>query len=231
MNKLNQNINKNNKQDNNSIVKKNIYLNPLRENYNSKRFFKLNQEYREKLWILSNSEILLLINVWIRNKTEDQYYMSNKELVTIKYDSFENSFYSHSSPKRMVDKLIDVDLISVSEDIYGKKYSCNYDDKKSKDIYIPLNNIVHYLDVFGRRGVNIYFYILYLFYNVENPMGKKYFKTRKRPILLKEIQKKLNYGIGTVSRTVKELDEKGFLNKTVRHGKANMYYLPNIARQ
>jgi len=210
---------------------KKVYFDPYRENSNRTDFFRLRREYQDDFWKLSNSEVLMAVNLWIRNKEENQYVMSNKELTTIQRksqrDGHEYNFYSSAAPKRLADKLEDIGLINVIEDLEGKKYYYNYESGETDFINIPLENIIHYVDTFGREGVKIYMYILHLFYNTERPNTGKY-GIRKKSILSEQIQNKLGYGKDTVRKITTRLNKTEILKKVVKHGKANIYYLPVV---
>lgn len=59
MNKLNQDINKDQQQNNEGNIN-GKYINPLNKNHNARNFLKLNQEYQEKLLHLDLKEIEVL---------------------------------------------------------------------------------------------------------------------------------------------------------------------------
>ena len=206
---------------------KKVYFDPYRENSNRTDFFRLRREYQDEFWKLSNSEILMAVNIWIRNKEKNRYVMSNKELTTIQRGGYEYSFYSSAAPKRLVDKLENIGLINIVEDLEGKKYYYNHESGETNFINIPLKNIIHYVDTFGREGVNIYMYILHLFYNTKRPNTAKY-GIRQKSILSKQIQNKLSYGKDTDRKITTRLNKTEILKKVVRHGKANIYYLPVV---
>jgi len=203
-----------------------LYYDPYKSNKH-KFFFRIKLENIDKIWGLTNKQLMLLINIWIYNKEKNKYKLSNKELNTV--DFVEEKFKickSKSNISTHLKKIEKLELISINGPNKKRNFSYDFNEKSNNFRSIPLVKILHWLKVSdSEREFKTYIYLLFKFYN-DNRGGNGAFGKRKVTISNSDLGEKLDLSAGTIGNHCRKIVGLGLLDVEKSSGKTNTYYLP-----
>jgi len=204
---------------------KRVYIDPLINNQ-SEDFFRIEKKYLSGFWELSDTEMLIYLNLWLYNKEENQYQISNKELQTMKFkgDTFQ---ISKSNTYNILHKLEELGMVNIEGERYNRKIFYNY-TKNENYRNIPIQSVLNYLQSQGKHNIKLYIYFLFKFYNMKN-LNTKEHGLRKFSISYSKIKKELNIKTNkTIRKFLRKMKEEQMILVEEVSGKPNRYYLPII---
>lgn len=208
-----------------------LYYNPLLEDYNHMYFFRIKSDENgnlEKLWTLTNKEILLLINIWIYNREKNipnLEKLKDEKLNTLNFNSKKFKIYSSpSNIKTHCNKLAKLNLINKTN-----KFYYNFPRKCTNFNSFPLIKILHWLEISPKdKGLNTYLYLLFEFYNkFRKRIGKKsFYGVESLTVSHKEIGEKINRSRNAVKDHCDKIVKLGLIDKENNTGNKLTYHLP-----
>jgi len=212
-----------------------IYLDPHQNNKN-RYFFRIKNKYLDDFWEMSDTEMLLLISIWLKNKKQNgndirKFQISNEEWRNIKLGKERFKIAGKNNYESMK-KFEKIGIIQVEGNKQNRKLIYDFKKEEKKFKNIPLIKIKHYLQTFGKTNIRTYIYILKELYNGynfhlsnSNELGGKKFGVRSKLISQKQIGKAIKRDKSTIYRHLKKLVEHSFLF-VKKEGRSNKYYIP-----
>lgn len=195
-----------------------------------KLYFRLETKNLDKLWSLTQKEMMLLFNIWIKNKENRNYTFPANQLntvsvpkknVTVKISSHYNS--------ESLEKLQKLGLIKIT----GKRNNCHieYLYGKNKNFRnIPLAGYYNWLIKAGKSsGFKTFAYLLFELYRKRNYNSSDGYGVIKIKVSAAEVAQVLNLSISSARRHLKKIAELELLEVEHQEGKKSIYTLPLIS--
>jgi len=195
-----------------------------------KQYFRLETKNLNKLWSLSQKEMMLLFHIWIKNKEKQEYSFPANQLNKVSFLDEENKIIavkisSHYNSKSL-ERLQKLGLIKIT----GKRNNCNikYPYKENKNFRnIPLAGFYNWLLKAGKSsGFRTFAYLLYEFYRKRNYNSSDGYGVRELKISAAEIAQELNLSVSATRRHLKKIVELELLEVEHREGKKSIYRIP-----
>jgi len=214
------------------MLEKLKYPDPLaRKKY--KLYFRLETRNLSKFWSLTQKEMMLLFNIWIQNKENQEFSFPAKQLNTASVPKEKDrnvsvKISSHYNSKSL-EKLQELGLIKIT----GKRNNSHieYLYGKNKNFRnIPLAGYYNWLLKAGKSsGFKTFTYLLFEFYRKPNYNSSDGYGVRETKISAAEVAQVLNLSISSARRHFKKIAELELLEVEHQEGKKSVYTLPLIS--
>lgn len=205
-----------------------LYYNPFLDDYKHMYFFRIERDKLNKLWTLTNKEILLLINIWIYHKEKKLLKLEEETLNTIDFNSKNKKFKIYSSSaniKNHYEKLANLNLINIK----NEKFYYNFPKNCKNFVSFPLIKVLHWLENTNKtKGLDTYIYLMLEFYNKYRPSYNKNpsFGVDNLTISHRTIGEKISRAGNTVKAHCDKIYDLGLIDKEDNTGNELTYHLP-----
>lgn len=197
-----------------------------------KPYFRLETKNLDKLWSLTQKEMMLLFNIWIKNKENQKYSFPAKQINKVSFPKEENKnitikISSHYNSKSL-ERLQKLGLIKIN----GKRNNSyiEYPFKQNNDFRnIPLAGYYNWLIKAGKTsGFRTFAYLLYELYRQPNYNSIDGYGVKELKISAAEIAQGLNLSISSARRHLKKIAKLDLLEVEHQKGKKSLYRIPEV---